>query len=122
MTSASPLGSKSVLHIMDGIRAVYHSGPFAWNPAFVWEAKTLLIGTDPVAVAASSSRSWSGSATRCRRCGTATPGTSERAATCSGPALKNPFYREPEHIKTASDLGLGKWELREIDHRKLRVG
>ena len=50
MCTAAPLRSKSVLHIMDGIRAVYHSGPFAWNPEFVWEAKTLLIGTDPVAV------------------------------------------------------------------------
>ena len=50
MCSVGPLRSKSVLHIMDGIRAVYHGGPFGWNPEFVWEAKTLLIGTDPVAI------------------------------------------------------------------------
>ena len=50
MCSVGPLRSKSVLHIMDGIRAVYHGGPFGWNPAFTWEARTLLIGTDPVAV------------------------------------------------------------------------
>ena len=37
-------------HIMDGIRAVYHGGPFGWNPDFVWDAQTLLFGTDPVAV------------------------------------------------------------------------
>ena len=50
MCTAGPIRSKAVLNIMDGIRAVYHSGPFAWNPEFVWEAKTLLFGTDPVAV------------------------------------------------------------------------
>ena len=47
MCTAGPIRSKSVLHIMDGIRAVYHGGPFAWNPEFLWEAKTLLFGTDP---------------------------------------------------------------------------
>src|SRR5207249_10421601 len=45
MCTAGPIRSKAVLNIMDGIRAVYHSGPFAWNPEFVWEAKTLLFGT-----------------------------------------------------------------------------
>jgi hypothetical protein len=36
-------------------------------------------------------------------------------------ALKNPFYREPGHIKTAAQLGLGKWDLAQIDHRRLRL-
>jgi hypothetical protein len=36
-------------------------------------------------------------------------------------ALKNPFYREPGHIKTAAGLGLGKWDLKDIDHRKLAI-
>ena len=30
-------------------------------------------------------------------------------------ALKNPFYREPNHIRTASQLGLGTWDLEKID-------
>ena len=37
-------------------------------------------------------------------------------------ARKSPFYREPGHIRTAGELGLGKWELNQIEHRKLRVG
>jgi hypothetical protein len=37
-------------------------------------------------------------------------------------AFKNPFYREPGHVRTASELGLGKWELKDIDLRRLRVG
>jgi hypothetical protein len=37
-------------------------------------------------------------------------------------ALKNPFNREPGHIRTASELGLGRWELEQIDHRRVRLG
>jgi len=37
-------------------------------------------------------------------------------------AMKNRFYREPAHIRTASELGLGKWELSQIDHRRVNVG
>ena len=37
-------------------------------------------------------------------------------------ARKNPFFREPGHIKTASELGLGTWDLDRIDHRRLQVG
>jgi hypothetical protein len=35
--------------------------------------------------------------------------------------FKNPHYREPGHIKTASELGLGKWELTEIDRRIVQL-
>ena len=50
MCTAAPIRYKSVLHIMDGLKAVYHAGPFSWNPEFHWEARSLLFGTDPVAV------------------------------------------------------------------------
>jgi hypothetical protein len=110
-----------VLHIMDGIRAVYHSGPFAWNPEFVWEAKTLLFGTDPVAV----DRVELEIVERKRR-DVGAPSLWDRNPENIGDmqrsAMKNPFFREPGHIKTASLLGLGKWELADIDRRKVRVG
>jgi uncharacterized protein (DUF362 family) len=121
MCTASPLRVKSVLHIMDGIRAVYHSGPFAWNPEFVWEAKTLLFGTDPVAV----DRVELEIVERKRR-DVGAPSLWDRNPENIGDmqrsAMKNPFFREPGHIKTASLLGLGKWELADIDRRKVRVG
>jgi Domain of unknown function (DUF362) len=44
---------KFVLHIMDGIRAVYHGGPFAWakdKGKWCWEHNALLLATDPVAM------------------------------------------------------------------------
>ena len=124
MCSVAPLRSKSVLHIMDGIRAVYHGGPFSWNPEFSWEARTLLFGTDPVAVdrieleIVEAKRREVGAPSLWDR-NPANLGTSDEMHTT---AHKNRFYREPGHIKTASALGLGRWELDQIDHRQLQVG
>jgi uncharacterized protein (DUF362 family) len=123
MCTAGPLRSKSVLHIVDGLRAVYHSGPFAWNADFVWEAKTLLMGTDPVAVdrieleIVEQKRKERGVPSLWDR----NPQYIGTSADMQRTAFKNQFYREPGHIKTASELGLGKWELNHIDHRRLTV-
>jgi hypothetical protein len=123
MCSAAPLRYKSVLHIMDGLRAVYHSGPFAWNPEFVWEAKTLLFGTDPVAIDRVELE-----IVEAKRRELGVPPLADRNPANLGTtgdmqktAHKNPHYREPGHIRTAAELGLGKWELSEIDHRKVRL-
>ena len=124
MCTAAPLRSKAVLHIMDGIRAVYHSGPFAWNPEFHWEAKTLLIGTDPVATdrieleIVEQKRREVGAPSLWDR----NPENLGTTADMERTAQKNRFYREPGHIRTASGLGLGRWELEQIDHRRLKVG
>lgn len=124
LCTAAPLRSKTVLHIMDGIRAVYHSGPFAWNPEFVWEARTLLIGTDPVAMdrieldIVEQKRREVGAPSLFDR----NPDHLGTSADMERTAQKNRFYREPAHIKTASELGLGRYELSQIDHRRLQVG
>jgi uncharacterized protein (DUF362 family) len=124
MCSTAPLRSRAVLNIMDGIRAVYHSGPFAWNPEFVWEAKTLLFGTDPVAVdrieleIVEQKRREVGAPSVWDR----NPEHLGTNADMQQTALKNPFNREPGHIRTASELGLGRWELEQIDRRHVRLG
>jgi uncharacterized protein (DUF362 family) len=124
MCGTAPLRSKAVLHIMDGLRALYHSGPFAWNPEFVWEPKAILIGTDPVAVDRIELE-----IVEHKRRDVGVPSLWDRNPKYLGTqsemqrsAYKNPFYREPGHIKTASELGLGRWELNEIDLRRVRVG
>jgi uncharacterized protein (DUF362 family) len=123
MCSVGPLRSKSVLHIMDGIRAVYHGGPFGWNPEFVWEARTLLIGTDPVAIdrieleIVEQKRREVGAPSLWDR----NPTYLGRSSDIERTAQKNPFYREPNHIRTASQLGLGTWELEKIDRRRVEV-
>jgi uncharacterized protein (DUF362 family) len=123
MCSAAPLRAKAVLNIMDGIRAVYHSGPFAWNPEFVWEAQTLLFGTDPVAVDRVELE-----IIEQKRREVGVPSVWDRNPDHLGTsgdmqrtAMKNPFYREPGHIRTASELGLGRWELEQIDRRRVRL-
>ncbi len=123
MCSVGPLRSKSVLHIMDGIRAVYHGGPFGWNPEFVWEARTLLIGTDPVAVdrieleIVEQKRREVGAPSLFDR----NPANLGRSSDIERTAQKNPFYREPNHIRTASQLGLGTWDLEKIDRRRIEI-
>jgi uncharacterized protein (DUF362 family) len=122
---ASPLvRSKAVLNIMDGLRAVYHSGPFAWNADFTWEAKTLFFGTDPVAI----DRIELETVEKKRREANVpslwdrNPANLGTSNDMQKTAMKNPFYREPGHIKVASELGLGRYELNQIDHRRVRVG
>lgn len=44
-----PLRDKVVLNIVDGIKGCFNGGPGA-NPQFFYEYKTVLVGTDPVAV------------------------------------------------------------------------
>ncbi len=44
-----PLRDKVVLNIVDGIKGCFQGGPGA-NPQFITEFKTILMGTDPVAV------------------------------------------------------------------------
>lgn len=44
-----PLRDKVILNIVDGIKGCFNGGPAA-NPQFFCEYKTVLIGTDPVAV------------------------------------------------------------------------
>lgn len=44
-----PLRDKVVLNIIDGIRGCFDGGPAA-NPQFICDYKTLMVGTDPVAV------------------------------------------------------------------------
>ncbi len=45
----SPLRDKVVLNIVDGIKGCFNGGPSA-NPQFFYDYKTILVGTDPVAV------------------------------------------------------------------------
>jgi uncharacterized protein (DUF362 family) len=104
--------SKTVLHVMDGIKALYHGGPGA-RPKFVWEHKTMYFATDPVAL---------------DRIGWETI-DAQRAAVGMRPiALDRPdefstfLSRQPEHVEIAGAMGLGEWDRGKIDHRKINLG
>ena len=50
LASVEPLRSRTVLQIMDGLRGVWHGGPFARTRRYVFYPKQILFGTDPVAI------------------------------------------------------------------------
>jgi uncharacterized protein (DUF362 family) len=50
LAAVEPLRSRTVLHIMDGIRGVWHAGPFAPTLKYVFFPRTIMFGTDPVAI------------------------------------------------------------------------
>jgi uncharacterized protein (DUF362 family) len=50
LAAVEPIRSRTVLNIMDGLRGVWHAGPFSRNRKFRFYPKTLLFSTDPVAM------------------------------------------------------------------------
>jgi hypothetical protein len=50
LAAVEPLRSRTVLQIMDGLRGVWHGGPFARTRRYVFYPKQILFGTDPVAI------------------------------------------------------------------------
>jgi uncharacterized protein (DUF362 family) len=50
LASVEPLRSRTVLAIMDGLRGVWHGGPFSPSRQFRFYPKQMMIGTDPVAM------------------------------------------------------------------------
>ena len=50
LAGIEPLRSRTVLQIMDGLRAVWHGGPFARTTRYVFYPRQILFGTDPVAI------------------------------------------------------------------------
>ena len=98
---------KTVLHILDGIKGLYHGGPTA-RPQFVWEHRTLYFATDPVAL---------------DRIGWKEIDKKRVASGLKPIAEAKPdefstfLNRQPEHVEIAATLGLGTWEERRIDLR-----
>ncbi len=103
--------NKSVLHVMDGIKALYHGGPGA-RPEFVWEEKTMYFATDPVAL---------------DRVGWRAIDAKRVAAGMKPVAEDRPdkfstfLSRQPEHVELAGAMGLGEWNLDKMDLRKIRL-
>jgi uncharacterized protein (DUF362 family) len=50
LAAVEPLRSRTVLQIMDGLRGVWHGGPFARTRRYLFHPKQILFGTDPVAI------------------------------------------------------------------------
>lgn len=122
MCTVEPLRSKSVLHIMDGMRQVWHGGPLTQVRDFIDQSGILLVATDPVAMDTIELE-----AIEKKRVERGAPSLwlhDPNSITTSGDefyhdATKNLFYRQPGHIAAAGKLGLGVADLKQIDHHLL---
>jgi uncharacterized protein (DUF362 family) len=122
MCTVEPLRSKSVLHIMDGMRQVWHGGPLTQVQDFIDQTGTLLVATDPVALdtieleAIEKKRRERGAPSLWQHDPDSITADNNRFF---HDATKNLFFRQPGHIAAAGKLGLGVADLKQIDHRIL---
>jgi uncharacterized protein (DUF362 family) len=122
MCTVEPLRSKSVLHIMDGMRQVWHGGPLTQVQDFIDQTGTLLVATDPVALDTIELE-----AIEKKRRERGAPSVWQhdpKSITADinnffHDAAKNLFFRQPGHIASAGELGLGIADLKQIDRRIL---
>jgi len=122
MCTVEPLRSKAVLHIMDGMRQVWHGGPLTQVQDFIDQAGILLVATDPVALDTIELE-----AIEMKRRERGAPSLWQHDANSITTesddfyhnASKNLFFRQPGHIAAAGKLGLGVANLKQIDHRTL---
>jgi hypothetical protein len=124
MCSVEPLRSKAVLHIMDGMRMVWHGGPLTQNRDFIHQAGLMMISTDPVATDSieleriEAKRKTEKAPSLWSRDPKSLTNNSEEFYQ---DATKNLYYRQPHHIAAAGKLGLGLSDLAQIDHRFIRI-
>jgi uncharacterized protein (DUF362 family) len=125
LASIEPLRSRTVLQIMDGLRGVWHGGPFARTTRYVFYPRQIMFGTDPVAIdrllldiienerKAHGARSiWDRDPSSLRM--------DDTRARDADPNV-NIIIREPGHVEFASSLGLGEYDIKKIKVQDVTV-
>jgi uncharacterized protein (DUF362 family) len=119
LAAVEPVRSRTVLQIMDGLRGVWHGGPSALNPRFIFYPKQMMFGTDPVAIdrlmldIIEAKRKAEGVVSLWDR---TVPEGKDRNDPNVGV-----FIREPGHIDFASTLGLGVADLAKIRVKEIEA-
>jgi hypothetical protein len=125
LASMEPVRSRTVLQIMDGIRGVWHGGPFARTTKYVFYPKQILFGTDPVAIdrllldIIDNERKSHGAISIWDR-NPASLKIDDGRARDADPNV-NIIIREPGHVEYAASLGLGVADLSKIKIQELTV-
>jgi hypothetical protein len=110
LAAVEPLRTKAVLQIMDGLRGVWHGGPFSPVRRFRFYPRQMMFGTDPVAIdhleldLVEAKRKEQGALSLYDR---------SMRNVRDGDGLDphtNRFIREPGHIEYAGKLGLGVFD------------
>src|SRR5690348_10383085 len=111
VVSMPVIRNKTVLHVLDGVKGLYHGGPGA-RPQFVWEHRTLYFATDPVAL---DHICWKVIDQKRAAMGL-------QAVAEARPDKYSTFLsRQPEHIEIAGALGLGEWDESKIDVQQFKI-
>lgn len=108
LASVEPIRSRTVLSVMDGLRGVWHQGPFSNNPKFRFYPKLLMVGTDPVAMDRQLLDLIDG-----KRKAEGAISVWEQSRSILGDNRdpnKNAYIREPGHVEYAAKLGLGVYD------------
>ncbi len=125
LASIEPLRSRTVLQIMDGLRGVWHAGPFARTTRYVFYPREIMFGTDPVAIdrllldIIDNKRREQGAISIWDR----SPGSlriDNGRARDADPNV-NIIIREPGHVEYAASLGLGVHDLAKIKVQDVAV-
>lgn len=104
--------NKTVLNILDGVKALYHGGPSA-RPEFVWEHHTIYFATDPVAL---DHVGW-------RKIDEKRLAVGKKKLVEDTPDKFSTYtHRQPEHVEIAGGLGLGVWQWDKIQYKHLKLG
>jgi Domain of unknown function (DUF362) len=125
LAAVEPLRSRTVLQIMDGLRGVWHGGPFARSRRYVFHPRQILFGTDPVALdrllldVIEEKRKAEGAISIWDRSPANLRADDERSRD-NDPNV-NILIREPGHVEFASKLGLGVFDRARIDLRETTV-
>jgi uncharacterized protein (DUF362 family) len=103
--------NKAVLHVLDGIKGLYHGGPGA-RPQFVWEHRTLYFATDPVAL---DHVGWNVIDEKRVSVGM------KKLVEDVPDKFSTFVHRQPEHVEIAGALGLGEWDMAKIQVKKVKL-
>ncbi len=121
LAAMEPVRSRTVLHIMDGLRGVWHGGPFSTNRKFRFYPKEIMFGTDPVAMDRLLI-----DVIEAKRKAENAPSIFDRSRdrVKAGPDVNpsfNRFIREPGHVEYASRLGLGVYDIQKIKLKAIQL-
>jgi hypothetical protein len=125
LAAVEPLRSRTVLQIMDGLRGVWHGGPFARTERYLFYPKRILIGTDPVAIdrvmrdIVDRKRTEEGALSIWNRSRKHVK-MDQATERDQGPDV-DIIFREPGHIEYASTLGLGVSDRAKISVRDIEL-
>jgi len=122
LASIEPVRSRTVLNIMDGLRGVWHAGPFSRDRRYRFYPKQMKFGTDPVAMdrllidVIDNKRKQEGAISVWER---DPKYYSTKLDDWQASPNVNRFIREPGHIRYAGTLGLGVYDTNAIEHAEI---